>query len=104
MKTQLAASTFALIAGLSGMTSAVAESFNDRGSDWTRDSPMPNAVYASKPQTPLPDGSFASSWGSGKTPTQYEGPSPSPPRLTTGENCSLSPRFGFNDVTIFPTC
>ena len=104
MKTPLAVSTFALIIGLSGMTSAVAESFNDRGSDWTRDSPMPNAAYASKPQTPLPDGSFASSWGSGKTPTQYEGPSPSPPRLTTGENCSLSPRFGFNDVTIFPTC
>ena len=50
MKTQLAASTFALIAGLSGMTSAVAESFNDRGSDWTKDSPMPNAAYARKPQ------------------------------------------------------
>ena len=104
MKTQLAASTFALIAGLSGMTSAVAESFNDRSSDWTRDSPMPNAAYASKPQALPPDGSFASSWGSGKTPTQYEGPSPSPARLTTGNNCSLTPRLGFNDSNNCPIC
>ena len=104
MKTPLAVSALALIVGLSGMTSAVAESFNDRGLDWTKDSPMPNAVYTSKPQTLPPDGSFASSWGSGKTPTQYEGPSLSPPRLTTGENCPLTPRFGFNDSNNFPIC
>lgn len=104
MKTQLAVSTFALIVSLSGMTSAVAESFNDRSSDWTTGSPMPNAAYASKPQALPADGSFASSWGGGRTPTQYQGPSPSPLRLTTGDNCPLSPRFGFSDTTSFPTC
>jgi hypothetical protein len=104
MKTQLAISTFALIVGLSGTTPVAAGSFNDRGLDWTMDSPMPNAAYASKPQMLPPDGSFASSWGSGKTPTQYEGSSPSPVRLTTSKQCSLNPRFGFNDSNNFPTC
>lgn len=104
MKTQLAVSTLALIIGLSGMTPVVAESFNDRGLDWTMDSPMLNAAYAGKPQTLPPDGSFASSWGSGKTLTQYEGSSPSPARLTASQHCSLNPRFGFNDTNNFPTC
>ncbi|MCB1793659.1 MAG: hypothetical protein KDJ70_04370 [Candidatus Competibacteraceae bacterium] len=104
MKTQLAVSTFILIVGFSGMTSAVAESFNDRGLDWTRDGPMPNAAYTSKPQAPPPAGSFASSWGGGKTATQYEGHSSFPARLTTGDSCSLTPGVGFNNATHFSIC
>jgi hypothetical protein len=104
MKTQIVASTCALIIGVCGMTSAVAESFEDRGPDWTVTGPMPTAAYPSNPQTLAPDGSFASSWGSGRTPTQYEGPSSSSARLARGRSCDLTPRVGFNQNNNFPTC
>jgi hypothetical protein len=104
MKTQIAASACALIISAYGLTPAVAESFNDRGLDWTMDNPMPTATYASKPLALPPDGSFASSWGGGRTPSQYEGPSSSSARLATGRSCDPTPRFGFNDTTTFPTC
>ena len=104
MKTRIAASTFALMIGSYGMTPAVAESFNERGSDWAMTSPMPSTTYSGKPQTLPPDGSFASSWGSGKTPSQYEGPSSSPTRLGTGRSCDLTPRIGFNQDNNFPAC
>ena len=104
MKTQIVASTCALIISASGITPAVAESFNDRGWDWTMASPLPTAASASNPRTLPPDGSFASSWGGGKTPSVYEGPSSSSARLATGRSCDPTPRFGFNDTTTFPTC
>ena len=104
MKAQLVASACALIVSAYGITPAAAESFNDRGLDWTMASPMPTAAHASNPLTLPPDGSFASSWGSGKTPSQSEGPSSSSARLTTGRSCDPTPRFGFNDTTTFPTC
>jgi hypothetical protein len=104
MKPQIMASTCALIISAYGITSAVAESFNDRSWDWTMDSPMPTAAHASTPWTLPGDGSFASSWGRGKTPTPYEGPSSSSARLATGQSCDLTPHVGFNQTTAFPTC
>lgn len=104
MKPQIAASACALIISAYGLTPAMAESFNDRGLDWTMDNPMPTAAYVSKPQTLPPDGSFANSWGGGRTPSQYEGPSSSSARLTTGRSCDPAPRVGFNGITTFPTC
>lgn len=104
MKAQIVASTCALIIGACGITPAVAESFNDRSMGWKMDSPMSAATYASKPLALPPDGSFASSWGGGKTPTQYEGPAPSSSRLATGRSCEVTPKFGFSDTTSFPTC
>jgi hypothetical protein len=104
MKPQIIASTCALIISAYGITPAVAESFNDRGLDWTMDSPMPTAARASQLWTPPPAGSFASSWGGGRTPTQYEGAAPSSARLATGQSCELTPSVGFNDTTAFPTC
>lgn len=51
----------------------MAESFNDEGLNWEMASPVSTSTFHSQSQTLPPDGSFASSWGSGKTPTQYEG-------------------------------
>lgn len=104
MKTQTIASTCALIIGLYGMTPAVAESFQDRGSDWTMDSPMATSNSPILSQTLPPDGSFASSWGSGKTPTQHEGLSSSSGRLAMGLSCDLTSKVGFNQRNTRPTC
>lgn len=104
MKIQIVASTCALIIGACGITPAVADSFNDRGLDWTMDSPMPTAAYANKPQALPPDGAFASSWGSGKTPTQYEGPSSSSAGFDMERSCHSTPRVGLNQENNFPTC
>lgn len=104
MKTQIVVSTCALIISAYGITPAVAESFNNRGLDWTMASPMPTATYASKPLTLPPDGSFASAWGSGKTPSQYEGPSSSSTRLDAERSCDLTPQVGFNQKNTHLTC
>ena len=106
MKPPIMASTCALIISAYGITPAVAESFNDRGLDWTMDSPMPTTAYASNPQMLPRDGSFASSWGGGKTPTPYEGPSSSSSsaRLATGQSCNPTPRVGFSQKNNFATC
>lgn len=104
MKTQIVASTCALIISAYSMTPAVAEPFTDRGLDWTTASPMPTAAYASNPQTLPPDGSFASSWGGGKTPSQYEGPSSSSTRLDAEQRCDSTSRIGFIQKNNFPTC
>ena len=104
MKPLIMASTCALIISAYGITPAVAESFNDRGLDWAMDSPMPTAAHASNPWTPPRDGSFASAWGGGKTPTQYEGPASSSARLATGQSCDATPRVGFSQKNNFATC
>ncbi len=104
MKTQIVASTCALIISAYGITPAMAESFNDRSLDWTTASPMPTATYASNPQTLPPDGSFASSWGSGITPSQYKGPSSSSTHLDAERSCDLTPQVGFNETSSFSTC
>jgi len=104
MKPQIIASTCALIISAYGITPAVAESFNDRSWDWTMDSPISTAAYASHPQMRPRDGALANSWGGGKTPTPYEGPASSSARLATGQRCNPTPPVGFNQTTAFPTC
>ena len=104
MKPQIIASTCALIISAYGITPAVAESFSDRGWDWTMASPLPTAASASNPRTLPPDGSFASSWGGGITPSQYQGPSSSSARLATGQSCNPTPRVGFSQKNNFATC
>ncbi len=104
MKAQLITATCTLIISAYGIAPVMAESFNERGLDWAVDSPMSTAAYISEPQTLAPDGSFASSWGSGITPSQYKGPSSPSTRLTTGQSCELAPRIGFAQKNHFPTC
>jgi hypothetical protein len=104
MNARILVSTGALLVSAYGITPAVAESFNDRGEDGVQDSPMPAAARPSQPWTPPPAGSFASSWGGGKTPTQYEGPSSSSARLAPERSCDPTPSFGFSDTTAFSTC
>lgn len=104
MTARIIASTCALIAGACAIAPAAAEPFNDRSLDWTTASPPATAARASQPWTPPPDGSFASSWGGGRTPTQYEGPAQASARLATGQSCEPTPRFGFNDTTASLVC
>ena len=104
MKTQIVVSTCALIISAYGITPAVAESFSDCGLDWTMYSPMPTTTYISKLQALPPDGSFASSWGGGKTPTQYEGSASTSGHLATQRSCDVTPRVGLNQKSYFPTC
>jgi hypothetical protein len=103
MNAQIVASTCALLIGAYGITPAGAESFNDRGWDWTVDSPMPTAA-ASNPRAVPPDGSVASSQGGGTTPLQSQGPAASSAGLDAGRSCDLPPRVGFKQSNAFPTC
>jgi hypothetical protein len=105
MKTPIVISTCALLIGLYGITPALAESFDDRGLDWTATSPMPTATAASTPRTLPANGSFASSWNrGGKTLSQYQGPAASSARLDAGRSCDVALRVGFNQRNAFPTC
>lgn len=101
MKTRTAVSTFALIIGLYGITPAMAESFNERGTDWRTANP-PTTHQTQREQAP--SGPFASSWGSGRTPSEYKGPASSSARPDTGWSCDLTPRVGFNQSSHLPTC
>jgi hypothetical protein len=103
MKLLIIVSTSALMLGAAGLTPAVAEPFNDQGPNWTTVSPtLTQTSRVSSPTLP-PDGSFASSWGSGRTPTFYEGSS-SAVRSDRPLSCTLTSRIGFNERNIFPTC
>ena len=104
MKARIVTSTCVLIISAYGAAPAMAESFNDRGLDWTLDSPMLIAAYVSTPPMLPPDGSFASSWGSGITPSQYKGPPSSSADLATGQSCDVTPRVGFAQRNSFPMC
>lgn len=106
MKTSIATSTCALIVGLYSITPALAESFNDQGLDWAMASPTPTSGYSATPQTLPPDGSFASSWGSGRTPSQALDSSSfsSSKCLTTVESSTSPSTMGYNQRNDFPTC
>ncbi len=105
MKTQIVFSTCALIIGLSGAPSAIAESFNDEGLNLAMDSPSSMSITPMQSQALPPAGSFASSWGSGKTPTQYEGRISSETRSGIVARCTLEPpKIGFNQDNHFQTC
>jgi hypothetical protein len=102
MKAQIVASTFGLILGLYGMTPAMAESFDDRGADWTATSQMPTP-YQSQSRMPAQDTASANSWskGSGKTPLEYKATSSS--SRATAQSCDLSSKRRWNN-SANPTC
>lgn len=106
MKTSIATLSYALIIGLYGITPALAESFNDEGLDWAMASPAPTSGYSATPQTLPPDGSFASSWGSGITPSQAPASSSfsSSKCFATVERSTPPSRVGYNQRNDFPTC
>jgi hypothetical protein len=106
MKTQLAISTFALIVGLSGMTPVVAGSSSASSHSAASTPSSQSAPYGRGNEftRSWSDEAPTRSWNQGITPSQSKDFQSSPARPTTGKNCSLSPRFGFNDVTNFPTC
>ena len=105
MNARILVSTCALLVSAYGITPAVAESFNDRGGDWTQDSPAPTTATASHPQTLPPAGSFASAWNKGSEVIPSSGNPASPAAdLATGQRCEAPPRVGFNQRNAFPTC
>lgn len=106
MKTQFAISAFALIVGLSSMTPVVAGSSGASSHSAAGNHSSSSAPYGRGNE-------FTRSWDEQRTirpwnqettPSQSKDFQSSPARPTTGENCSLSPRFGFNDAIHFPTC
>jgi hypothetical protein len=106
MKTQMAAATFVLTISVYGTTPALAGSFNDRGTDWTtaeRMSPPSQSTYRGTGYQ-APAGPFASSWGSGRMPSQYSGPFSPSARPDSEQSCDLTPTVGFNRGSSFPTC
>lgn len=103
MKIQTVASTCALLISVSSITPAVAESFNNRGEDWVTASPV--STDPAHAPLPLPaDGSFAYSWGSGITPSQYQGSSSSSAYSASDQSCYQTSRIGFNQRNAFPMC
>lgn len=89
--------------GLSSLTPALAEPFTDQGTEWTMASPAPNSMIRPQALPITPDGAFASSWGSGKTPTQADSAYPYSP-MTATVSCNLTARAGFNTKNDFPAC
>ena len=106
MKTPLAVSALALIVGLSGMTLVVAGSSSASSHSAASTPSSQSAPYGRGNEftRSWSDEAPTRSWNQGITPSQSKDFQSSPARPTTGKNCSLSPRFGFNDVTNFPTC
>ena len=102
MKAPLAASTFALIVSLSGMTPAVANSSS-------------TGTHSSSQLAPYEQGDeFTRSWDEQRmnrswdrrqtTPSLSEDSRSFSDRSSTDKSCSLEPRFGFNDTSTFPAC
>ncbi len=100
MKTTLTAASFALIAALSGLSTAHAAGFNDRsaipdaasvqtGRQDLRHVPV---VHGFNQQSHIAVAALESTTGAGRAP------------LVTGANCDLAPRLGFNNSTSFASC
>ena len=96
MKTQRATLAFALITSLYGMTSAMAEPFNDQGpgtASWTPANPSLTVQqdYGSQTAT-MRYGNRSNTVTASST------------GATTQQSCNLPPRVGFNQGNRFPTC
>jgi hypothetical protein len=100
MKTTIAAASFALIAALSGFSSAHAAGFNDRsaipdaassqsGRQDLRHLPV---VQGFNQQSHIAAAALASTTGTSHT------------AVAVGANCDLPLRIGFNDNTSFVSC
>lgn len=102
MKTRTAASTFALIISLYGITPATAESFNERGPDignWPAASQTPMAQPSEQSRTTA---SHSQRFNKGSTfataPASFTDPAQS------RQVCDLSPRIGFNESSQISAC
>ncbi|MFO1372753.1 MAG: hypothetical protein U1F42_10295 [Candidatus Competibacteraceae bacterium] len=95
MKTRIVVSTFAFIVGLYGIPSMASDFFNERGQEWMNAS-QTSTPYNRDDSSLASQGPFASSWGSGKTPSLNTKVSPSS-SLTTEKSCDLTPRVGWNN-------
>ena len=122
MNARIVVSTCALLVSAYGITPAMAESFNDRGEDWTMASPMPATAPINNPQTlagsrdggkpSSPEAGSSTNWNiwtplleQGKTTSsQDRAPAASAVGLPTGQRCEAPPRFGFNQRNAYPTC
>ena len=101
MKTTLAAASFALIAALSGLSTARAAGFNDR-------SPAPDIAASAQPGRQDPSHVPAVHGFNQRSHhvdfARYAPASPERATLAVGTNCDLTPRFGFNESTSLPNC
>jgi hypothetical protein len=122
MNARIVASTCALLVSAYGLTPAAAESFNDRGEDWTMASPMPATTPINDPKTlassqdgrktSSPEEGSSTAWNiwtplleQGKTTSsQDRAPAASAVGLDAGQRCEAPPRVGFNQRNAFPTC
>ncbi len=100
MKTTLAAASFALIVALSGLSTAHAGGFNDRGA-------LPNvASTRSAPQNlshvPVVHG-FNQQSHHAKATDHFSARSSRAP-VIANVHCDLPPRLGFNNSTSFASC
>lgn len=103
MKLLTIVSTSALLFGAASFTPAVAESFNDRGPDWTLLNSTSMSASQSRSQTRLPDRDLMSSSGREKT-FMINPQSSSTGRASSEQACPLTPRIGFNESNSFPVC
>lgn len=103
MNCKLIATASLITVSLYGLTPALAEPFTDQGTEWTTASQPPNPMIRPQALPITPDGAFASSWGSGKTPTQADSAYPYS-RMTATVSCHLTARAGFNTKNAFPAC
>lgn len=96
MKTFIAAASFALTLGLSGLAHA---GFNDRGP--TIDTTPARAVRQDLSQTPVVRG-----FNQKNPHTETANPAPLDSRdlITLGANCDLSPRLGFQNSSSSASC
>lgn len=102
MKTRTAASTFALIVGLYGITPATAESFNERGPDignWSAASQAPMAQPSEQSRTTT---SYGQRFNKGST--FVAAPASSTDPAQSRQVCELSPRIGFNESSQISAC
>ena len=103
MNVKIVASAFIVTVGLYGPALAIAEPFSERGTDWITASPPPDPAVRPQSLRVAPDGSFASSWGNGRTPTQAEGSYPSN-SMSRKTSCDIAPRVAFSERNDFPSC
>jgi hypothetical protein len=100
MKTTIAAASFALIAALSGLSTAHAAGFNDRSAipdaasvqtGWQDLRHVP-VVHGFNQQSHIAAAALESTTGAGRA------------AVAVGANCDLAPRLGFNNSTSFASC
>ena len=99
MKTAIAAASFALIAALSGLSTAHAAGFNNRSaipdaavSTGRQDLSQVPVIHGFNQKSHIATTALESTTGAGRAP------------MVAGVHCDLPPRLGFNESTSFASC